>query len=185
VKKKISVSSYSYAKKAYNENEKIAGMINADVIGNNTYQNADHNIMRAYSNNQARWVVEIMQQVNSTYNIGLNVIKQDNYHGNSDDKAFDDYGYGSMQIFQSAFNMEEFYGKANDTIELININYATDITKVITATLVSIANAEKTLFIQIVTPEEDKCISNSQVTGISYPYGTTQIKSKISTFKRR
>ena len=181
------MGSYAFAKKAYESGENIAGVINADVIANNTYNRANHNLIRAYGNDQSQDIIEIMQNV-SKNNIGLEVKKESAYCGHSDDKAFDDYGYGALQLFQSAFNMEDFYGQKNDDLSLINISYLTNVTKLLGGTIAEIGNIINPEF-EMINPKEDRSYSKNSVKDISYPTidghlsGDTFVKSKNIVIK--
>jgi hypothetical protein len=129
------LGSYRYVQECYQANDQILVVLNADVIGNNTYNsNGMFNVVKAFSTYPAKWVVTIMDHVCKEYNISISV-HYHHYFGHSDDKAFDDYGYPAMQLFQSGGGMEPFYGTEEDTINLINISYLLNVTKCFAAGL--------------------------------------------------
>lgn len=147
------LGSYAYAEEAYARGEDILGVMNADVIGNNTHETRKHFILKTCSTYPVKWIVSVMNDTSAFYNIGINV-EDKIYLGNSDDKAFDDYGYGAMQLFHCAKFMEKFYGR-NDTLDLINFSYLTNVTRVLAATLAIVADTPVSPWINIVSPRED------------------------------
>jgi len=149
------LGSYDYAKEAYYKEENIAAVLNADVIGNNTYLTNNSHLLRAYSSHPTKWMVDILNNASSEYDIEIDVEKH-KYYGHSDDKPFDDYGYGVMQLFQSGNQMEEYFGTANDTIDLINFSYLVNVTNCIAAGLAVLADLPTiSPRIQIIAPKED------------------------------
>lgn len=151
------LGSYSYAKECYNANDQILGVLNADVIGNNTYNTYGmFNHFYAFSTYPAKWIVKIMSELCNEYNIPI-CLQDKNYIGHSVDKSFDDYGYPVMQLFQSGMNMESFYGTENDTINLINISYLFNVTKFFAAGLAVLSDISQFYpKVQITNPKEDK-----------------------------
>ncbi|MDG6219257.1 MAG: M28 family peptidase, partial [Candidatus Thermoplasmatota archaeon] len=154
------LGSYSYAKECYTANEQIAGVLNADVIGNNTFGSngwfPDPNLVRAFSTYPAKWIVTVMSDVCHEYNIPIHIQRRP-YFGNSDDKAFDDYGYPVMQLFQSAGGMESFYGTEDDTKCLINFSYLFNVTKCFAAGLAVLSDYPQAYpIVRITNPKADK-----------------------------
>jgi len=152
------LGSYDYAKEAYYSGENIAAVLNADVIGNNTHLTNKSHLLRAYSSYPTKWIVDILDYVSNEYNIDIDV-EERRYYGHSDDKPFDDYGYGVMQLYQSGNQMEEYFGTANDTIDLINFSYLVNITNCIAAGLAVLADLPTiSPRIRINKPKEDSLI---------------------------
>jgi len=179
------LGSYAYAKEAYNNGDQILGVLNADVIGNNTYHsNGKYHWLRVFSTYPVKWIVEIMNETSNDYNIGITV-KDFKYYGNSDDKAFDDYGYGAMQLFQSAGKMEPFYGKSNDTVGLINISYLLNVTKCIASSLAVLADMSDIYpRINIILPLEDSVFGWRTLhlsKGKTVVIGSPKVKTKLDS----
>lgn len=149
------LGSYAYAQEAYLKNEPIVAVLNADVIGNNTFENnKNYHLLRGFSTEAAKWIIPVMNQTCHQYNINLTV-KYRNYKGHSDDKAFDDYGFPAMQLFQSGNNMESYYGSTEDTITLVNQSYLQTVTTCIAASLAVLANLTISPIISIDYPKEN------------------------------
>jgi hypothetical protein len=137
--------------------------VNLDVIGNNTHSTSKHHLLRAFTNYPAKWIVEIMDYVSDEYNIGIDV-EEHLYYGHSDDKAFDDYGYGAMQLFQSGNGMEHYFGTESDTIDLINFSYLTNVTKCIASGLAILADIPTiSPQIYINSPKENRLYYHEQM----------------------
>jgi len=169
------LGAYAFAKEFGN----ILGVLNVDVIGNNTYETNKYNQIRAHSSYSAKWLVQEMVDINSDYNIGLEV-KDCRYFGHSDDKAFDDYGYPAMQLFQSGNNMESIYGSEDDTIDLINLSYLTMLTKLFAGTLAELGEMSKIEpNIKIISPEEDTFYKNGEPIK-SLSKGITKVSGDIT-----
>ena len=135
------LGSYAYAKEMYNENEKISAVFNMDVIGNNTYSTTYRHKLKAFSCSTLYPVIEELNFVNQQNNINI-FIEERNYYGNSDDKPFNDYGFPSLQFFQSGNQMQGYFGKANDTIDLINFTYLKEVSWSIAASIYFIAGSD-------------------------------------------
>ncbi|MBS3802140.1 MAG: M28 family peptidase [Candidatus Thermoplasmatota archaeon] len=148
------LGSYAYAKQVYEDNEHIIGVINADVIGNNTNANlGNYHSLRCFSTYPMNWIIEVMNQTCTNYNINL-IVNHFTYYGNSDDKSFDDYGFPAMQLFQSGNGMESYYGTEHDKISLINMSYLFEVTKCIAASLAVLLDMKHTS-IEITKPLEN------------------------------
>lgn len=159
------IGSYAYAQDSYEQQERIQAVINADVIANNTYQTYNHHLLRAYTPCPLEPVVEMMDELCVIYGLNIQVEKRP-YFGHSDDKAFDDYGYQAMQIFQSGNGMEKFFGSAKDTIQLINFSYLTNVTRCLALSLATFAAMNAKLQpISIISPRENCLYSR---TGTEY-----------------
>lgn len=148
------LGSYAYAQEAYDRNEQIVAVLNADVIGNNTYDCDDNQLLRGFSTEAAKWIISVMNQTCYQYDINLSV-EHRNYKGHSDDKAFDDYGFPAMQLFQSGNNMESYYGSTKDTISLINQSYLRTVTTCIAASLAVLGDYHVSPLLSIEFPKEN------------------------------
>jgi hypothetical protein len=180
------LGSYYYAKEAYENGDNILGVLNADVIGNNTYSTNKHFLLRAFSPESGNRIIEKMNYTSNKYNIGITVSK-DNYQGHSDDKAFDDYGFPAMHLFQSGNNMECYYGNANDTIKLINLSYLLNVSKLIATSLAVLADENiEYPFCNIFIPRENclqigkNIIMNILSKGLSINIGSFLIELNLN-----
>jgi len=174
------LGSYSYVKNAYENNQKILGVINADIIGNNTYDTNYPNLIRAYVTHPFKWMIDLMDELIKSYDLTLEIGTRP-YTGNSDDKAFDDYGYAAMQLYQASNNMENIFGTKQDTIELINFSYLTNISKLIAITLANIANKKNFEPKPIIEyPKEDKKYVNNKSKLITLSKGKIKVKGDIT-----
>jgi hypothetical protein len=176
------LGSYAYAKKVYDDNEKIIGVINADTIGNNTYDTDEPHILRAYVTQPVKWIMDRMDQISNSYEIGIEIGER-TYFGNSDDKSFDDYGYGAMQLFQASNNMFEdgIAGGPDDTVDIVNINYLIKVTRLIAGSLAELGMmSEIDPIITITLPEENKWYKDGEPTDQTLTKGETKIKGNIT-----
>lgn len=155
------LGSYEYVKEIYEKDENIAAVINADVIANNTHKTKVFHQLRAFTTYSLRPIIDIFNKASLDNQISIQV-EERNYHGNSDDKSFNDYGYPSMQLFQSGNAMEHLYGKENDTIDLINFSYLTKVCQCIATGIAYMADDDKIIpKIEIEIPQEDKFFYNN------------------------
>jgi len=172
------LGSNAYARSAYFNGDNIIGVLNADVIGNNSYNTNHPKLLRAYSSYSARWIVDIMNNTSDDFEIGINVEPR-LYYGHSDDKSFDDYGYSVMQLYQASNSMEHFFGNENDTLDLINFSYLTDMAKCIASCLAVLADYKIDAEIIIESPLEDKVYARSGNILLNLSKGKTVVFGNI------
>jgi hypothetical protein len=135
------IGSYHYAEDAYNNNEPIVAVLNADMIGF-APSGSDGIKGKIYENDASEWIVTFTKDINQVYAdyIGIELFSQ-GYTWGSDHNSFWDNGYNA--IFYAEFNFNDYYHSANDTIEHMNITYATRFSRLILATLAEMATQQR------------------------------------------
>ena len=137
--------SRAYAKKAYENNEKILVEFNADGIGYAETAQGGRKISLS-STEDAKSVVNKIKEVNDNYNINFNInlawiMKPGGLLRISDFYDFVLYGYESVAFWQSEANIAYFH-TSEDTIEHINFSYLANVTKLIVGSLAYLADIE-------------------------------------------
>ncbi|HUS99643.1 MAG TPA: M28 family metallopeptidase [Candidatus Thermoplasmatota archaeon] len=131
------IGSRHYAKDAYDSNDSIVAVLNADMIGF-APSSSDGTKGKIFENTASEWIVTFTQDISQIYNeyIGIQLFSQGETWG-SDHYYFWQYGYDA--VFYHEFNFNDYYHSANDTIEHMNITYATRFSRLILATLAEFA----------------------------------------------
>jgi hypothetical protein len=93
---------------------------------------------KIYENVASEWIVTFTQNVSQVYAdyIGIQLFSQGKTWG-SDHYYFWEYGYDA--VFYAEFNFNDYYHSANDTINHMNMTYATRFSRLILATLAEMA----------------------------------------------
>jgi len=125
--------SYYYVEEAYNNNDNIIAALNADMIGYAESED-DASMLRVYEDDFSEWVTDFTTDVSDEYYDFINLeIVPSGYTWASDHYRFWEFGYNA--IFYAEYNFNRYYHSPEDTIENMDIDYATRATKLITATL--------------------------------------------------
>jgi hypothetical protein len=132
------LGSTDYAKRAYNQNQKIIGVLSLDKIG---YANSkeDGQIIRHHANEQSDWMITLSKKIAKQYDtqIGLDVVGLD-FDASSDHCAFVNYGFTGSNLVEEALN--PFYHTSEDTVEHINTSYLEKVTKLSIGIITSMAS---------------------------------------------
>lgn len=133
------LGSHEYAKEASQNGDNIVGVLNGDMIGFalTTY---DGNNIKIYENPESQWLTVFTDNISEVYDeyIKLNVLPSGSSSG-SDHYSFWQYGYNA--IFYHEYNFNDYYHSPEDTIENMNLTYATKSSRLMIATLAELANA--------------------------------------------
>jgi aminopeptidase YwaD len=132
-----------YAKEAYEKNESILVEINADMIGHDEGSRK----MTVTATEDAGWVADIFQNVNTNYTIGLtvnrgNINRVHHGLGGSDFAAFLTYGWESVCCWEGDFDLN--FHSAKDNLSNVNLSYLVKTTRIIAATLATLADISET-----------------------------------------
>ncbi|DAC72005.1 MAG TPA: hypothetical protein DSN98_07375 [Thermoplasmata archaeon] len=135
--------SRAYAKEAYERNDSILVEINADMIGHDIGSRT----MRVTATEDAGWVADIFQTINNNYSIGLTVnhgtINRVRHNmGGSDYAPFLVYGWESVACWESDPDLN--FHSPRDDFSNVNISYLVNTTRIIAATLASLADLSET-----------------------------------------
>lgn len=131
------VGSRHYALDAYNNDDPIVAVLNADMIGFAPLA-SDGTKGKIYENTASEWIVEYTRNINQLYTdyIGIELFSQGESSG-SDHYYFWEYGYDA--VFYHEYNFNDYYHSANDTIAHMNLSYTTRFSRLILATLADMA----------------------------------------------
>jgi aminopeptidase YwaD len=131
------VGSYHYVEDAYNANDTIIAVLNADMIGFAPLP-SDGTKGKIYENSASEWIVTFTQDISQVYAeyIGIELSPQGETWG-SDHYYFWQFGYDA--VFYHEYNFNDYYHSANDTIGNMNLTYSTRFTRLILATLAEMA----------------------------------------------
>jgi aminopeptidase YwaD len=135
------IGSRHYAEDAYNSNDSIVAVLNADMIGF-APSGSDGMKGKIFENTDSEWIVDFTQGISVLYNdyIGIQLFPQGE-SGGSDHYYFWEYGYDA--VFYHEYNFNDYYHSANDTIAHMNITYSTRFSRLILATLATMAQAPR------------------------------------------
>jgi len=130
-----------YVEEAYNNNENIIAALNADMIGFAENED-DASKINVYEDDNSEWLAEFTRDVSQEYNeyLELEVILS-GYTWGSDHYRFWEAGYHA--IFYAEYNFNDYYHSPEDTIEHMDISYATRASKLIIATLAELSEITK------------------------------------------
>jgi hypothetical protein len=127
------LGSHEYVEEAYANGDNIIAVLNVDMIGFaiTTYHG---NNIKVYHNDASMWLTDFTDDVSEQYEdyIKLNVIPS-GYSFGSDHYYFWEYGYDAL--FYQEYEFNYYYHSPQDTIENMNITYATKCSKLVLATL--------------------------------------------------
>jgi aminopeptidase YwaD len=131
------IGSHHYAKDAYNDNDSIIAVLNADMIGF-APSYSDSITGKIFTNDQSTWIVEFTLEISKLYSdyINIELIRMGQSSG-SDHYSFWQYGYDA--VFYHEYNFNDYYHSADDTIDNMNVNYSTRFSRLILATLAELA----------------------------------------------
>lgn len=135
------LGSHMYAREAYEKGENIVAVINADMIGY-AKSNTGRTHVIVEETEYSSWITDLAINMSSEYSeeLGLQIIRAPSYPY-SDHASFLSYGYDAVFFFEYEFN--DYYHSSEDTIDKMDLDYATRITKLIVATLVELAGLKE------------------------------------------
>lgn len=165
------LGSRAYAKEAYEQNDNILVEINADMIGHDEGSNK----MTITATEDAGWVAELFQRMNTNYSIGLTVNRgtinrQRNGLGGSDYAAFLPYGWECIACWEG--DHDPNFHSPQDNLSNINFSYLVNTTRLIAATLAFLADIDE-------TPPQVRITSPR----VGYLYQNGMKKRQIGEFK--
>jgi len=127
-----------YVQEAVENNDNIIAALNADMIGF-ALSEEDESIIEIYEDDEFVWLGDFTIDVNQEYNEYFDLeIMRSGYSWGSDHYRFWEAGYNA--IFYAEYNFNDYYHSPDDTIEHMNIPYATRVTKLIIATLAELSD---------------------------------------------
>ena len=136
------LGSNEYARKAYEEGDKIIVEFNADMIGHAEKEGAESKF-RIYSTEDADWIVREIDEINNYSGIKFDFVKGNitRRYGGSDYHSFAKYGFESVAFFEYEWNPKMH--QASDNMSNVNIDYLTNTTRIIAGTIAFLGDAEQ------------------------------------------
>jgi len=130
------LGSHEYAREAYENGDNIIAVLNVDMIGF-AITSTHGSYIKIYKNVDSNWISDFTISVGQEYYdyIFLEVIPLG--ESPSDQLYFWEYGYDGVFYHEYEFNY--YYHTSQDTIENLNVTYATKFSKLIVATLTLLA----------------------------------------------
>lgn len=174
------LGSQCYAEYASDNGMNIVAVLNADMIGYTRSQEGKENVI-IFEVDSSKWITNVAINVANKYDyLGLTIHRY-GAGANSDHWPFIVYGYDAVFFHEYEFN--DYYHSSGDTIEHMDLEYDTRVTKLIVATLLQIANIEIVddvpPQISIEKPENYLYIADREVMETSMPIIIGKISIKI------
>lgn len=165
------LGSQAYTKEAYNRNDNILMEINADMVGHDD----GNRTMRVPATEDAGWVADIFQSINSNYSIGLTVspgtiTRAGHGLGGSDYSAFLPYGWESVCVWEGSHDPN--FHSPQDNMSNIDLGYLVNMTRIIAASMAYLADIDS-------TPPQVRITSPR----VGYLYNDGMIRRPLDEFK--
>jgi hypothetical protein len=130
-------SSY-YATQATNVGDSILGVINMDMIA---YDSNDDGICNVHNRDvgSSTQLYNKMLEVNTQYEINLNMVSYDPGYTFSDHASFWEKGFGAILLIEDENDFNKYYHSVNDLLQYFNKSYFVKSVKLALATLASLA----------------------------------------------
>ena len=132
------VGSNYYANQAATNGDSILGVINLDMIAWDS-DNDDIAEIHTRSVGNSYDIKDKMVEVNSVYNIDLNLQIDDPGTNASDHKSFWDVGYGAILLIEDWQDFKNYYHTTNDKVQYFNQPYYHKMSKLALGTLATFA----------------------------------------------
>jgi hypothetical protein len=131
------LGSHEYAREAREKGENIVGIINADMIG---YTRGSEGMTHVYAQEvySSTWITNISVNISAMYPEKIDLmIERVESRPYSDHASFINYNYDAIFFIEYEFN--DYYHSSEDTIDKMDLDYATRVTRLIVGTLVELA----------------------------------------------
>ena len=142
------ICSKYYAQLAQSEGDSIMGVINLDMIAwdSNSDFIAD---LHTRAVGTSIYLKDKMIEVNSLYNIGLNIDIKNPGSTYSDHAAFWNYNVGAILLIEDGTDFNNYYHSTNDLVIHFNTAYYLRMSKTANGTLASLVNASGTIPVEL------------------------------------
>jgi len=133
------LGSYNYVNEARNNNDNIVVTLCVDMIGYPGPDDRDDEL-RVFENEPSRWITDFTIDVNQRYSeyLNLEIIRVDDPSGHGSDYLnFWDFDFDT--VFYHEIIMSDYRHTPEDTIENMDVAYATKISKLVMATFAEFA----------------------------------------------
>jgi len=142
------VGSYYYANQAATAGDSILGVINLDMIAWDS-DNDDIAEIHAESIGSSYDLKDKMVEVNSAYNIDLNLQIDDHGTTASDHAAFWSNGYGAILLIEDFQDFNAYYHTTNDLVAHFNQPYYLKLSMAAFGTLATLANVTNIIPVEL------------------------------------
>jgi len=144
--------SFAYAKKAYQHNENILGVINIDAVGSTGDSGNALRLSKLTRPDQFSKITEsVAERYYQLINIKIQITEFDNIA--LDHQSFIDYGYEAITYIQPNCLSVPCHSP-DDNLDFIDFNFLTNVTKLTIAVVVTLAEKPNDLQVHIVKPKE-------------------------------
>ncbi len=168
------VGSHFYVMEAWERGDNIVAALNADMIGY-APRGDDGRRVKVYYNDESEWLSSFTVNVYDEYSdyISSEPIPSGLF-GRSDHVSFWNLGYDA--IFYHEYHFNPNYHSNGDTIDIMNISYATNVSKLMVATLAELAEVTKN------TPPSIPVITGptSGNPGVEYKYTVESVDNHLN-----
>ena len=125
--------SYHYAKEAYENEDNIVAVLNADMMGYASDEVSESKVV-VFDNEPSAWIRQVSTDISSSYGdlVDLEIVHGGS-SGRSDHASFHSFGYDAIFYFE--YEMNPHYHSTQDTIENMNPWYASNVSRLILATI--------------------------------------------------
>ncbi|MBS3778344.1 MAG: M28 family peptidase [Candidatus Thermoplasmatota archaeon] len=131
------IGSKHYARQAYENDDNIIGVLNADMMGYAATEEGERHVV-VYDNDESSWLTEFSKQISKDYDKYINLeIVNGGSSGRSDHASFHWAGFNAIFYFEYEVNPN--YHSSHDVLENMNPSYATNVSRLALATLLSLS----------------------------------------------
>ncbi|MFO8133663.1 MAG: M20/M25/M40 family metallo-hydrolase [Thermoplasmatota archaeon] len=130
------LGSHEYAREANESHENIVGVLNADMIGYTETETGRHTI-EVQEISSSKWMTNMSINLTERYPVLNLTVSRERSHPYSDHHSFISYGFNATFFFEYEFN--DYYHSSEDTIEHMDLDYATRVTRLMVGTLTELA----------------------------------------------
>jgi len=129
--------SYQYAQEAYENDDNIIAVLNADMMGYAPNEDSEEKVV-VFDNDASSWIRKRSSEISSLYDSVINLdIVHGGTSGRSDHASFHTYEYDAIFYFE--YEMNPHYHSPQDIIDHMNPWYASNVSRLILATLSDLA----------------------------------------------
>ncbi|MBS3773462.1 MAG: M20/M25/M40 family metallo-hydrolase [Candidatus Thermoplasmatota archaeon] len=130
------LGSHEYAREANESHENIVGVLNADMIGYTETETGRHTI-EIQEVPSSEWMTNLSITLTQQYPALNLTVSRERSHPYSDHHSFISYGFNATFFFEYEFN--DYYHSSEDTIDKMDLDYATRVTRLMVGTLTELA----------------------------------------------
>ena len=134
------LGSHEYVEEVYGNGDNIMAALNGDMIGY-AANPTQASYIKVYENSASEWITDFSEQVSENYYdyCELEIVPMGPAY-NSDHASFWGFGYNAVMYHEYQFN--PYYHSPQDIIDNMDVDYCTRVTRLMTATLGELAEAQ-------------------------------------------